>query len=512
MKYLSLFILILFPFFTSHAQRQDTPDNWRCSDGIGGTWVFGTAPRACAVKDFISDRFVETKFKAYIFDERKNRSDERIRYVSEFNNLILKAANYYLEKRKAGASQDEKQWWRRAVLAISHQESFMSHYRRGSDQKLRMMRGDFGHGHGLMQVDDRWHFAAVNNGRAANLIDNLFYALDIFYDSWQKAPAQSCVSSDRDWYNRVRAAYGGYNGGRLSMCRFTNPNHKFSRNDKNFKDKLDAQTWKRYISSSVDLSPIDIACLSNPTKDCSSPPHLNPDIENKKVLNYRNLLCALENNSYKCIEDKSLRFCLVDKFKLINEVINVSTQRPVTLLKKNEVCNIINPPKDDNQGLLKMGDFIELKKNINIRKTPGGQKLGLARNGEKYQILDVKSLSDKNYYQIKKGSQQGYIYAGTAKDQADWSIKASSAPVLLIPLKGEFVAIATRSGTNLRKTPGGQKIGRVPNKTELKVMERVFIKESGEIFIKVNYRGSVGFLYSGQINPKLTIQDWITVF
>ncbi len=514
---LTCLILIFFPL-TSQAGKNNTANYWKCSDKVGGSWTFGTAPKACAAKAFISERAVANKFSSYIFNEKNSRSSERLRYVTELNHLVQKAAEYYIKKRNPNVSPSELTWWKRAILAITHQESFMTHYRKGSDNVLRMMRGDFGHGHGLMQIDDRWHFAEVNAGRAANLIDNLFYALDIYYRGWQRAPSKSCVSSSTDYYNRARAAYGAYNGGDRSSCRFTNPNHKWARNDKNFKDKFDAQTWKRYVSSSQTPNSVNIACLSNDTNSScnSTPPPPAPPVSQPqppqvnrpgKVLKYRGYLCALENKSYYCISQPEQRFCLVNKYNLINEVVRTIAVKPVILLNSIEVCGQEN-------NLLEIGDFLQVQKNINLRATPGGLKKDVVFSREIYQILDVYTVEKRNnsrYYLVKRGNEFGYFYAGDKDNNKDWAIKSQKKGELLIPVKGSLVSVETKSGTNLRRTPGGERLLTVPPQSLLKVLGTVIIDEINKFYIEVEYKGVHGFMYSGQIHPNNSIKNWISI-
>ncbi|MGH1467431.1 MAG: hypothetical protein ACRBBP_00930 [Bdellovibrionales bacterium] len=516
MKALTTCLILLFFPLASQAGKVNTANYWKCSDKSGGSWTFGTAPQACAAKTFISENFVNDKFSAYIFKESKSRTSERVRYMTELNHLVEEAADYYMKKRKPSVSSTELKWWKRAVLAITHQESFMTHYREGSDKKLRMMRGDFGHGHGLMQVDDRWHFTAVNQGRAANLIDNLFYALDIYYKGWESAPSKSCVSSSSSYYNRARAAYGVYNGGSTAACRFTNPNHKWARNDKNFKDKFDGQSWTRYISSSQNPKAVNIACLSNSSSNsCGTttptPPVIAPQppttVKPGKVLKYKGLFCALKDRSYHCISQPEQRFCLVDKFDLINEVVRTISVKPVIHLSTEDVCG-------GSKEILEVGNFLEVEKNINLRETPGGLLKGVVRTGETYQILDVVTVESRNnsrYYLVKKGSTLGYFYAGDQDNHKEWATKSTSADELLIPVKGSLVSIATSGGTNLRETPGGVKITTVPSKTQLRVLGTVIIGETNKLYIEIEYKGHRGFMYSGQVHPNSSINNWITI-
>lgn len=514
LKLTALLVITTILPITAEA-RVDTKDYWNCSSRIGGKWTFGVAPSACAAKTFISENFVKDKFSIYIFDEKRSSSSERVRYMTEMNNLVQEVAEYYIKKRKDNVSTEELKWWNRAILTITHQESFMTHYRKGSDTTLRMMRGDFGHGHGLMQIDDRYHFTSINEGRAANLVDNLFYALDIYYKGWQNAPGLSCVSSATSYYNRARAAYGAYNGGSRSACRFTNPNHKFARNDKNFKDKFDSQTWSRYISSTQVPKEIDVACLSNnssnscnttpPAPPVVTPPSTPKPIATRKVLKYRGFLCALQDRSYHCISQPEQRFCLVSKYNLINEVVKTIAVKPVLLLSSEEVCGL-------EDGLLEIGDFINLQKNINMRATPGGLLLTTARADETYQILDVVAIAEKDmsrYYLIKRGGVKGYIYTGTKKNHKDWASKANDAKELLIPIKDSRLSVATNFGTNLRRTPGGDKLTVVPRGTEVKVLSTVIVDETNKFYIEIEYRGLRGFMYSGQIHPNYSVTDWV---
>jgi hypothetical protein len=512
MKFNVLLVLTVFSV-TSFAAKQNTADYWKCENMASGSWTFGEAPKACSASSFISNRFVTEKYQPYIFDEAKSTNNERIRYVSEMNELIDSVSSYYLKKRKPSASLEERAWWSKAIKAISHQESFMSHYRVGTDGELRMMRGDFGHGHGMMQIDDRWHYAAVDKGRAANLVDNLFYALDIYYSGWEKAPKESCVNSSKNYYSRARAAYGIYNGGAASACRFTNPNHKWARNDQNFKDKFDSETWNRYVSASVETTKVDVNCLSNPNQICSTPK--NPDL--KKVLKYKNLLCALDQNSYKCVEDFSLRFCLVNKFNLINEVVATNINRPYTVLSTEQVCSTESEqpdaelPEIEPSNLLTVGTFVRPEKSIYLRQSPGGVKLNVVGSSESFQILDVKTLGLKNYYQVSKNGIRGYFYTGTLDDLDEWSTKSINADYSPLPVKGDSVRIITPYGTNLRKSPGGEKLSVADNNSILEVISTIFVSETGKFYIQVNVDGTTGFLYTGKTNPYLTTDDWVEV-
>ena len=452
---IALFALVLWLPSQSFAQFNNTPDYWRCSNRTGGTWTFGHAPSACSASTFIGVNYVESKFSPYIFSDSANRTRERDRYMSEMHNLVVEAADYYMKKRKSNVSSRELANWKEAVLAITHQESFMTHYRDGS--ALRMMRGDFGHGHGLMQIDDRWHFANVSDGNAAHLIKNLFYALDIYYQAWQRAPSTSCVSSATDYYARIRAAYSAYNGGLDDICRFTNPDHRWARNDINFKVKLDSKGWRRHINA-VTPTPVNIACLSNTTSQtCSG---------------------------------------------------NTPTPTPVPTPTPTPT-----PQPGPSQTLYSVGDQIRLDKNINVRETPGGRRLATFNSGESFQVLDraiTNTSTQSRYYLIKKGSVKGYVYAGTKDSYQDW-VSDGRGATLYLPVEGSEITILTRSGTNLRATAGGQRLTTVPSGTRLSVLDTEVKGNSKELYVKVRYGSSTGYLYSGLVAPRYTVSDWISI-
>ncbi|WP_290648030.1 hypothetical protein [Aquisalimonas sp.] len=226
-------------------------DWWKCPQRVGGTWTFGRAPYGCDVEEFGSAAVVRSNFDAYIFDDDEPQDSERIRYMGALYAFLADQAADYLRSRRADASDAEVAAWRRAVYATAHQESFWTHYREASasaGRLLTMLRGDNGHGHGLMQVDDRFHTNAIQSGIGWRLDENLSYALDIYYEAWQRAPRQWCVSSPNAWDERARSAYSAYNGGRGQICRWTDPNHTWARNDEGFYDKYVRQQWQFYAS------------------------------------------------------------------------------------------------------------------------------------------------------------------------------------------------------------------------------------------------------------------------
>lgn len=226
-------------------------DWWKCPERLGGSWTFGRAPYGCNVEEFGSAAVVRSEFPGYIFNDEAPREEERIRYMEALHTFLAQQAAAYLRSRRADASEQEVEAWRHAVYATAHQESFWTHYReasRSGGRLMTMLRGDNGHGHGLMQVDDRYHTGAIQSGYGWRLDDNLIYALDIYYEGWQRAPAQWCVPSPEDWAARARSAYSAYNGGPGQICRWSDPDHPWAANDEGFYDKYTLRQWQYYVS------------------------------------------------------------------------------------------------------------------------------------------------------------------------------------------------------------------------------------------------------------------------
>jgi len=175
-----LFLVMLLAILTTplYAGFNDTADYWLCKNRIGGDWGYGRIPYACDVDSFGSPDFVRKNYERLLFDESVDRTTERARYMNDMNMAIGEIADYYLAKRKPDASAAEQQAWQRAVRAVANNESFWSQYRDHTDGKIKMVRGDSGHGHGMMQVDDRWHFDALNDGKGWHFVEHMFYALE----------------------------------------------------------------------------------------------------------------------------------------------------------------------------------------------------------------------------------------------------------------------------------------------------------------------------------------------
>lgn len=457
-----LFVVIATGLISTVAYAQNkTPDNWKCTEGVSGEWAFGRAPRACRVNVFQNEADVNQYWKSVIFLDSNTRTTERQRYMSEMNKFVTGMSTAYLKRRKPNVSAAEEAAWTRAVLALVHQESFWSHYRKPTDNKLRMMRGDYGHGHGLMQVDDRWHFVQVNAGGAARIQDNIIYALDLVYKEWERAASASCVGGASNYVSRTRAMYAAYNGGSGKICRWTNPNDKWARNDKNYYDKFNARSWTKYV-------------------------------DNRKTYEY-NFNCLVQGGGLKCFD-------------------TVVTNPPTT--PTNPTTPTTPNPIASTPDIVKVGGFVEAVVNINLRKTPGGDLVSVINKGQIYQVLDtyLNSTSGIRYYLVSNGTHTGYVHGGTSKNYDQYLVPSDrrTAKMYLANISDRVVVKASE-GINLRKTAAGDLLTRVPRGERLDVLARVIRGNDKDVYYKVEYKKQTGYIYSGRISPTPTTHVWTEV-
>jgi hypothetical protein len=218
-----------------------------CKNKVEGEYQFGEAGSACSVETYEDESNAISKYQDVIFDERKNENTERSRYVSNLIKLIGDSSDAYYKQRKPKATTQEVATFRRAFLALAHQESFFSHYRISEkDDALKVMKGDQYQSFGLVQLHSKWHRNMVLKTKAWTLSGNIAYGLDLYFQAWQKAGKEKCVDSLE---HKARSAYSIYNAGPKKGCRWKNPRgDKFAHNDKNFYTKYKEQAWSQFVN------------------------------------------------------------------------------------------------------------------------------------------------------------------------------------------------------------------------------------------------------------------------
>lgn len=509
---LALGVVLLAASAVPKKANAATADYYKCSERVGGEYNYGRAPQACNASSFGEDKYVVNTYGKIIYSDTAS-STERGRYVDEMNAVIKEAAAYYLKKRKPDVSSTEVSWWILGIQATASHESYWSHYRK-ADTRLKMMRGDYGHGHGMMQIDDRAHFPAVSNGTAWNLITNLTYAMDIFYKNWEAAPKQTCVKSPTNYQARIRAAWAAYNGGSAKLCRWTNPNDKWAANDKNFYTHYSKRFWEKYNLNPSKKASIDVACLMEKKENCPAPgagtetPALKSGVLYKSTAG---LYCVISGSKASCVKEARDAICLrqVSNYSS-NEATSVkdsvlASYSPVTLDRHN-IC------KSYESTLFAVGANIEIQKNVNLRSTPGGGVVGTVPKDQVLTILDFEIRSapeNDRYYKVSYQNKEGYVFAGDKSDYQSWAI-ISTLPASLARV-GEYVKVVNASGVNHRTTPGGALIRLIAKGVQLQVQE-VFVEDSNnKVYYRVTYQGQSGYIYTGLLLPTDTTAEWTEV-
>ena len=396
-----LLLLIITIYVSSLSAQHRTPDYYKCSNRIGGSWIFGKAPYACDSSAFGDDLFAFQNYSDFIFSDQRLSSEERIAYMSRMHKAIKKVLSWYLLERNPEVSASEQALWQQAIFEKLHQESFWSHYRLSDQNILKHMRGDFGHGHGIGQIDDRWHFVQIDNGVGWDLFENLVYGLDVFYREWQRAAKARCVSSPIS-VDRVRAAYSAYNGGPSQICRWVNPDHRWARNDKNFYQKFQARQWERYIQNDYTIS-VDPICLVKKERGCRVDNGKTTFEEGDLLKIDNSKICVVKNENLECLENTEDLACMsaLDS-KVSDSAMEVSFEEikeyNMKIFDRYKTCKAAQP------ALTNIGGFILLKKSINLRKTPGGGYLTVALKDSIVEVLDFYiniPLTKNFYYKIK---------------------------------------------------------------------------------------------------------------
>ena len=504
--------LLFYSISLSSFAYNNTEDYWQCLNRVGGEWNFGRIPYACDISPFGTETHVTNNYAPVVFDDNAaSRNTERDRYMQELYAFIRDAADYYLLTRKPDASSDERSAWQHAIYSIAHQESFWSHYRDASDGRMKMIRGDSGHGHGMMQIDDRWHFTAIDEeGKGFKLIENMIYAQDIYYAEWQRAPDQWCLDSATNWRDRSRSAYSAYNGGPIKICRWTDPNDTWAQNDENFAQKYDNHSWDWYIADSNHVSSIHVSCLAEGGSNCNQPDFSAWDGRLLKIDNSD--ACIYSGNKLHCLDDDRNAVCLTHIADFDLALITELTSADIVGISRSDynqhqICH------DLVASLHRVGSFIHILQDIELLAAPGGGKIADIPTHSTIQVLDFQ-VEDKQdhdrHYMVTFDSQTGYINAGDKNDHNTWTEITTEIPTnQLIPVTGQTIRIVPGSGINLRETPGGTLITAVPNAEELIAQSYVVRDTDNKIYYELDYANQSGYIYGGHIFDPPTVENWV---
>lgn len=511
--------LILFPLFhlimnvDAIAAANPTPDYWQCTNRIGGTWTFGQVPSACDVDPFADPVYVRQMFDPVLYQDQAAASTERPRYVQEMYAVLRDAAAYYLKTRNPNVTATEQAAWQRAIFAAAAQETWWTHYRASTDGRTKMVRGDLGHGHGMMQIDDRWHFTEIQNGKGWQLAQNMTYAFELYYAAWMQAASASCVAGPTDWRNRARSSYSQYNGGASKVCRFTNPNDTWAQNDINYAQKYDQQPWSVHISDPNQAAKLNVSCLMEGKENCP-PVNWTPSSWSGRYLQLSTgESCVFKNDALSCVSNSRDFACLSALTGVIPtnpDILGVTNQAnyPVKLTDRHQCPAAVT-------GLKPVGKALLLGKSINMRATPGGALQTTIPSGSVVQALDWETRlapTYDRYYKVRYQNVDGWVYAGNSSDYASWASDGSYASLVakLVIQPSYQGKVVISGGINLRSTAAtGTILIAIPTNTLVTIQAVQVIGETNAVYYQTSYSGKTGWIYGGQVLPDQTLSSWV---
>lgn len=525
--------LLLAAQGSSQAAYNATPDFWECANRVGGTYVHGRIPYACDVAAFGPDSFVRGNYGTAIFNDAAyntaNGSDpisvaERKRYMQEMYPVIREASRRYLLARKPEVQERELQAFQRGVYALLRQESFWSHYRdaqtaAGQPFLLKMIRGDSGHGHGMMQVDDRYHFLPLQEGKGWNMLQNFSYAIDIYYDAWQKAPV-SCLGGatsgdDEYWRSRSRSAWSAYNGGPTKVCRWQNTADANVAKDNSYRDNYDLQRWLPDVADLNRAAGIDVACLMDNGAQCPLP--VGAPVGPKQLMKLGTSACVLVGETLECVDTVGDAACLGARTSFDDSVIATIyavqvTGRTRVDHNRHQLCRGFVP------GLQSLGSAISTLQVLPLRSSIDGMVLGQAPMGV-YQVLDfaVSGVASKQrFYRIRALINgvltDGWINAGDASTHAAYVAAAAPVGAGALPYPGDWVSVVPN--LNMRATPGGALLVTIPAGRVVQIKELFGTASANNLYYRIEYTHSdgvtrEGWIFGGNLYPTSTLANWV---
>ncbi|MEO6277851.1 hypothetical protein [Roseateles sp.] len=520
---------------SAQAAYTATPNDWACTNKVGGTWTHGRAPSGCDASAFGPDSFVRGNYAGTLFnDASPSLTDERKRYMQAMYPVIRDASDRYLRSRKPEVSAREMEAFQRGTYALLRQETFWSHYRdaqtaAGQPYVLKMMRGDSGHGHGMMQVDDRYHFVQLQEGKGWNMMQNFTYAIDIYFDAWQAAPA-ACLGGvsaptgttaevDAYWRGRARSAWSAYNGGPTKVCRWQNAADANVAKDNGYRDNYDARLWLPDVADLGRAASIDVNCLMDNGPLCPVPG--GGSVEPGKLLKVGSAACVLVGGALECVDDVRDAACLAGRASFDDASIDDASITQVYVAQtagytridhnRHQLCRAQVP------GLQSLASAVATLKPLDLRAAPDGAVLGQAPAGS-YQVLDfmVKGAATQTrLYRIRASVggtlTDGWIDAGDALTHAATAVAAAPAGAGTIAFAGDWVSVVPN--LNMRATPGGALLVAIPAGTVVQVKEVFGTASANNLYYRVEYTHNDGLLregwiFAGNLYPASTLASW----
>jgi len=531
----TLFLAFNYSVSAASDGYTDTPDFYNCFNISAWGSGYGSFATACDVEPWGNENYAIDKFSAVTFNTNVSNTTERERYVTQLHAMLRETTAYYIKARKPDVSAEEVAAWRQANFAKASVETLWTHYTERSN--VQMIRGDSGHGHGLVQIDDRYHFTKLEEGKGWHIFENVIYGMEIFYAEWQKAASASCIASETDWLNRSRSAYSAYNGGPSKTCRWKNAPIV---QDVNFLDHYNANQWNNYITDANFVTPLDIPCFMEGASGCSAAEGMvdvDSDDPNNWPTRQVNLTsgeaCVFTNDTLQCVENPLDMICLDIQYgstagKVFpsndvtqNYTINVqdrfdcfNSALPNSLVKVGGVLKVIAKNAD--------GSTLspELWQDLDATYSTGVNAVW----GKSYQVTDfiVSQANDTapilRYYQIKEGETRGYVLANNLEtgDELIAETPANELAIQYITLarENDVITVHPESGIQMRTVINDDNtiVATVPKNQQLTVLNTVVSGSSSSIYYLVEFANTQGYIFGGKLLNGNTQEYWATVF
>lgn len=520
-------------FIASDSATSRVPFVRDCPGKDSGDWKWGEAPSACDAATFGEVSRIKFIYSDFALDRTRGEDPEhRKDYVTNMHALLRDLSMEYIKAKNPQVSKAEADAFALAIEAVAHQETFWSHYRLGKDGRYKMMVGDQNVSHGIMQINMTYH-ASKEDDRSFDLVGNIGFGVELFYRKWESAAKARCTqrtkkqSDDQFYQNLTRATYSAYNGGSDAVCRWTNPQHTWAKNDKNFFGKLKGQAWSEWVRVEDQKIQIDIGCIRSGDDICAvAQPRTTESLTNRPLVLDDGMTCVIAKGQLECARDYRIAKCLIAQtpdmnfagaLKLKATDPELSKFKRLVHTDRMALCGLAHPKA------ALIGDVIRLNQNAGIRmKVEGGVTIETAKKGQSFQVIDVElpfdALGNRLYKVMLKPNSSGWISAGAISDGEKVlsviSRSAEPAPKglkLWIPKVGAQVEIAKTDGVKLLVSPDGE------NKITLAKGEKAIVEEvsvlgaANEIWLRVKTSSDVGYIYSGSTYPNMTIDQWVKV-
>lgn len=507
-----------------------------CSRGDNGRYTWGESPAGCDAQPLGDVSKVANVYGSFTFDRRKSGNKPHLQaYMTNMNALIRDMATDYLKRREPGSSQATIDSFVRAIQSVANQESYWSHYRWATDGRLKLMVGDLGKSQGMMQLHDS-SLAARNRLSRFDLATNLLMGIEQYYIGWSSARRASCVAGLTGTARlnaQAKAAYAAYNGGPGAICRWTNHDAKWSRNDTGYWEKFAGRPWAKFVTDEKQKLPVDLECLKagrstcegrtnqppeqpvTPTTNASLAGHVINLEDGRQCFSAdgRSLHCAPDLRTLSCLEAyvPATATMPVLKFKASADALKGLEWKAYA--SRDELCAA--GVKD----LAVSGNFVQMKDDADLLDKVNGAPVAKAKAGDVFQVVDYEVSGKGQNLQYRVAMKDGkfaWIQAGETSARR-MTITTDAAAIKtarkVLPVAGDKIVIKRSGGINLRKeaSTSSQVLTAIAEKQTVTVKAVKSLGGSGERWLSVEVDGQKGMMYSGHVSPEPDVDLWIAV-